>query len=240
MASNTRAAATRERWSAWVAAGSGEASSNAASGTRARTASSAPLSEPAWVASTPRVRAPQLANPASAVVRPRPMPVVPAPCRATSRRSAVRVVDAAQLLADGAHHQELGCSLDEVHHARRELAAHRGLPGLLSARQATGQPGHGRGREDEGHQEDGAGLGRNHHRAATVPAPTSAATRNGCSTRSTTSCSESTSSTKRATRSPRRKAGRPAGATASSRSNTRTRRSASTRSAASWPTSRSP
>ena len=75
-------------------------SSNAASGTRARTASSAPLSEPAWVASTPSVRAPQLASPASAVVRPRPMPVVPAPWRAIVAQPAVRVVDAAQLLAD--------------------------------------------------------------------------------------------------------------------------------------------
>ena len=74
MASNTRAAATRERWRAWVAAGSGETSSNAASGTRARTARRAPLSEPPWVAAIPSVRAPQLASPASAVVRPRPMP----------------------------------------------------------------------------------------------------------------------------------------------------------------------
>ena len=100
MAANTRpAAAARQRCSAWVAAGSGETSSKAASGTRASTARSAPSRWPPWVARTPRVSAPQLASPASAVVRPRPMPAVPAPWRASGAQPAVRPRDALELLA---------------------------------------------------------------------------------------------------------------------------------------------
>ena len=139
------------------------------------------------------------------------MPVVPAPCRATSRSRRSESSMSAQLLADRAHDQQLGRALHEVHHARRELAAHRGLPGLLPARQATGEPGTAVAERTRATRRTTPAWGRNHHSAATVPAPTSAATRNGWSTRSTTSWSESTSSTKRATRSPRRKSGKARG-----------------------------
>ena len=71
---------------------------------------------------------------------------------------AVRVLDAVQLSADRPHDEELGRALHEIHHARREFAPHGGLPGLLAAGKAPGQPGHGRGGEDEGHQQDETGL----------------------------------------------------------------------------------
>ena len=74
-------------------------------------------------------------------------------------QAAVRAVESAQLFADGAHHQELRCALHEVHHARRELAALRGLPRLLPTCQATRQPWDRRGREEEGHQENETSLG---------------------------------------------------------------------------------
>jgi len=69
--------------------------------------------------------------------------------------------------------------------------------------------------------------------------PTTSATTHGGITRSITSCSASTSETSLASRSPLRNAGSPAGASRSSRFHTDTRRSARTRNAASWPTSRS-
>ena len=74
-------------------------------------------------------------------------------------QAAVRVVDAGQLAADRTHHEQLGRALHEIDHARRELAPHDGLPGLLAARQASGQPREGRRREEEGDEEDDAGLG---------------------------------------------------------------------------------
>ena len=223
-----------------MAAGRGDESSNAASGTRARTASSAPLSEPAWVASTPSVRAPQLASPASAVVRPRPMPVVPAPCRATPRswpsESSMRLScpSRAPMTRSSGAPSTRSTTL-AVRSPRTVACRDSSRPARRPVNQGTAVADRTRATS-----RTRPACGRNHQRAATVPAPTNTATRNGCSTRSTTSCSESTSSTKRATRSPLRKTGRPAGATASSRSNTRTRTSASTRSAASWPLSRSP
>ena len=188
------------------------------------------MSEPPWVAATPSVRAPQLANPASAVVRPRPMPVVPAPCRATCAQPAVRVVDAGELVADRAHDEQLRRALHEVDDARRELAARRwpagtprGGPGDRSARARPWPRGRGP-REGRGRPGGGTTTGRPRcprRRArppGTVAAP--AAPRPAASPRRRRSAPRDR---------PRRKTGRPAGATASSRSKTRTRRSASTR-----------
>ena len=86
MAANTRPAATRERCRAWVAAGRGETTSTAASGTRTNTARNAPFRDPPCVARTPRVSAPQLARPINSVVRASPTPAVPAPRRDSERR----------------------------------------------------------------------------------------------------------------------------------------------------------
>ena len=214
---NTRPAAVRERCSAWVAAGSGATSSKAASGTSASTASRAPSRWPPLVARTPRASAPQLASPASAVVRPSPMPVVPAPWRAVARkRRSASVIRSTcspvppMTVSSGApsmrsttaapNSPRADACFDSSRLAKRPVSQGTTVAETKRATSSTAPA-----------------PGSSIHMTATVPAPTRLATAKGWMTRSTTSCSESTSSTTRDTRSPRRKRGRPAGAIASSR-----------------------
>ena len=168
------------------------------------------------------------------------MPAVPAPRRAMRAQLPVRGADPLELLVGAAKDDQLGRALHEVHHVGGERA--RAVAWRASSRRASRPVSHGAAVAEttSATSRTSPAWGRNHHSAATVAPPTRTATAKGWITRSTTSWSESTSSTTRATRSPRRKAGRPAGASASSRVYTRTREVGQQRSAASWPTSRSP
>ena len=70
--------------------------------------------------------------------------------------------DPLHLLGGAAHDRQLGRALDEVDHRRAQLAAGRRLLGLLAPGQAAREPGHHRGRDQEGHQQHGTGAGEEH------------------------------------------------------------------------------
>ncbi len=159
MAANTRPAAVRERCRAWVPAGSGATSSKAASGTRARTARSAPSRWPPWVARTPSVSAPQLARPARAVVRPRPMPAVPAPWRAVVRTR--RSASAMRSTCSAVPPMTVSSAAPSIRSTTAAASSPRAeaWTRLLPLGQPAGEPGHQRGRDDERDQQHRAGAG---------------------------------------------------------------------------------
>ena len=138
------------------------------------------------------------------------------PVASRGAHAAIRYGDALDLLGGASHDGELGRTLHQVDHRRRQLAAGRRLARLLA--RASLPVSHGTRVADttRATSSTAPAPGSRIHMTATVPLPTRVATAKGWMTRSTTSCSESTSSTTRATRSPRRKSGNPAGATRSS------------------------
>ncbi len=74
-------------------------------------------------------------------------------------QAAIRQGDSFHLLPGASHDRQLGRTLNEVDHSRAHLAPGRRLLRLLPPGQATREPGHHRGRDQEGHQQNCAGTG---------------------------------------------------------------------------------
>ena len=145
-----------------------------------------------------------------------------------------------QQVAVGAVGDQVGSAVDEVDDRRRQLAAGLRLPRLAEPGPAGSPAPAPRSRRAAARRASTRpAAGSSQVSRPTVSVPTTSATAYGGSTRSTRSWSRSTSSTSRASRSPLRKAGSPDGASRDSRATTAPRTSASRRSAASCPCTRS-
>ena len=145
MASKMRPAATRERCRAWVAAGRGETSSKAASGTRASTASSAPLRDPASDGVDAERQGAPAGQPGQRGGEAEPDPGRAGAPPGDGAKLAVGRSNPRHLVGGPAHHHELGCAFDQVDDAGCELAPRRRLLRLGPGGETTGQPRHRRG-----------------------------------------------------------------------------------------------
>ncbi len=169
MASKTRPAATRARCSDCVAAGNGETSSKAASGTSASTASSAPLSEPACTGPIPSVTAPQLASPASAVVSAEADAGRARAPAGDATQPDVRRSDALELLVRH-HRRPSNSGAPSTRSTTSAASAPRAVAWRASSRRASRPVSHGTAVAETTSATSSTrpAWGRNHHSAATV------------------------------------------------------------------------